>query len=149
MAKQQPQAPQARPDTGLRARLKPYNPDEGHVLQSLTVTALGGRKYEGVTGFYMVSKAEAEVLRGYRQDGEHEAAGGTGPKAFDVCTVAAAEEIIQQELRAKALGIRPGTTKGAPIAAARDPGAADLGASRAAPPAPVAPARVGKRTKDE
>jgi hypothetical protein len=34
MAKAQPQAPQGRPDTGLRARLKPYNPDEGHVLQS-------------------------------------------------------------------------------------------------------------------
>jgi hypothetical protein len=136
-----------RPETGLRARLKPWDPDVGHVLQSLTITALGGRRYEAAQGFYMVSKAEADVLRGYRQDGEHEAAGGTGPKAFDVCTVAEAEETLQHEVRARALGIKAGSTKGAPVASARDPNyAAELLAPKAGKDAPpAAPARVGRR----
>lgn len=82
----------------LCARLKPYNPRTGHVIQRITFHALGGKRFE--QGFwYLVSDEEAAVLRAQHQvDGDLRS-----PKAFDVCTIDESERIVHDETQAALL----------------------------------------------
>lgn len=83
----------------LQARLKPYDPRRGHVIQRISFGALDGKRFE--QGFwYAVSETEAAFLREQHQIVDDP----SSPLSFDVCTAAEAEQLTTNETRAFFMG---------------------------------------------
>lgn len=83
----------------LQARLKPYDPRKGHVLQRISYGRLNGKRFE--QGFwYAVSETEAAFLREQHQKPNDP----NSPFAFDVCTAEEAEQLTTDETRSVLLG---------------------------------------------
>lgn len=85
----------------LKARIKPYDPKLGHVMQTVVLASLGNRKFE-VGKTYDISESEADVLRPLRS----RLGSVDGPLAFDIGTEAEMAALVSGEAKAK-LGLTP------------------------------------------
>ena len=85
-------------------RLKPFDPRRGHVLKSLIVSALDGKKF-AQGSWYAVTSKDAAVLCEFMQDGSRVPVGALTPgllRAFDVYeTKEAAEAARDEETRSQ------------------------------------------------
>jgi hypothetical protein len=95
----------------MLVRLKEHDPRRGHVLRRYTYN---GIKFQVERGWYRVSKAVAEYLRGVRQ----EAGDLHSPLAFDVCTEAEAKELDAREDSASR--VRKGAADAVEVSVSRD-----------------------------
>ncbi len=91
----------------MRARIKPYNLQLGHLTKSVTLMQLQGASFEAGRWYDLGALAQAlrvpeqqviDVLESLRQDSINRA----GPKVFDVATEEEAAAIDRGELRAVA-----------------------------------------------
>lgn len=86
----------------LRARIKPYDPKQGHTLQGVTLSALGGKRY-ALNHWYAVTEADAALLRRVTQTGElaeRDEVLSEREAAFDVCSEDEARALSSREMRA-------------------------------------------------
>lgn len=84
-----------------KARIKPYDPKLGHVMQTVVLAVLANRKFE-VGKLYDVTSAEADVLRPLRS----RLGSVDGPFAFDIGTEAEMARLVSGEAKAQ-LGLTP------------------------------------------
>lgn len=132
----------------LKARIKPYDPKTGHIMQTVVLAVLGNRKFE-VGKTYDVTEAEADVLRPLRS----RLGSIDGPFAFDIGTEAQMAAIVSGEAKAQ-LGLTPEIVKALREGAdgrdvTEDPrtGALTKSDVTGEPEAPVAAGEAPKRTR--
>lgn len=85
----------------LKARIKPYDPKLGHLMQTVVLAVLANRKFE-VGKMYDVTEAEADVLRSLRS----RLGSVDGPFAFDIGTPEEMARIVSGEAKSR-LGLTP------------------------------------------
>lgn len=76
-------------DISMRVRLKPYNQKRGHLTRRHMVY---GMRFDESAGWYEVSKAIADKLRGMTRDDDKDL-----PELFDVCTIEEARVMERAE----------------------------------------------------
>jgi hypothetical protein len=85
----------------LQARLKPYDPAQGHVRRGLSIVCLGMHFDEGVI-VSGVTEDEADILRPIRQRDDDP----KSPLAFDILPQPEMERLVRREQKDK-LGLTP------------------------------------------
>lgn len=85
----------------FKARIKPYDPKLGHIMQTVVLASLSNRKFE-VGKVYDVTEEEANVLRPLRS----RLGSVDGPFAFDIGTEAEMARLVSGEAKAQ-LGLTP------------------------------------------